>query len=79
VIGVVTGNGFAGGTHAAWVGIVDQSGGVAERGENCFCIEVQAADGGVGGGEVDEFPVRGAGFAQRESVRVLGGLPLGSR
>jgi hypothetical protein len=78
VIAIVGGDRFSRGDHAERVGGVAQGGGCGEWGEELRGVVVEAAEGGVGEGEVGEFPAGGAMGADGGGEVVVGKVPVGA-
>ena len=77
-VAVVTRDGFAGGDHAEWIGLVMESFGIVQGCEERGSVVVESTMGWVGDGEVEEFAAGRAALADCRGELVLGKIPVGA-
>lgn len=78
IVEIVVSDFLAGSEGALGLGIVGECSGILEGGEDGGGIVVEAALGGIGGGEIEERDVRGAEFVEGEGEGVAVEEPVGA-
>ena len=68
----------AGGESAFGLRIVGERGGILKGGEDGGGIVVEAALGGIGGGEIEERSAGGAEFVEGDGEAIAGERPVGA-
>jgi len=76
IVEIVAGDFAAGGEGAFGLRVVGERGGILEGGEDGGGIVVEAALGGIGGGEVEERNAGGAEFVESDGEAVAGERPV---